>query len=168
MTIWNASVSPGPILTGIFGKGAGLDPAQADQDAGRLEPVFRVRLELYQPIRRAGVPTDVAAAALWLASDAASFVTGQDVVIDGGILAGPRPPRRPTSPPSPRSCSPPQHSLRRSGCPCWRRGGRGCLSAEHPPGGHRAGLVVNRAARSGQSVAAASWATAVCRRMIRR
>ena len=85
------SVSPGPILTGLFGKGAGLDPARADQDATRLEPVFTARLEAYQPIRRAGVPADVAAAVLWLASDASSFVTGQDLAIDGGILAG-RPP----------------------------------------------------------------------------
>jgi NAD(P)-dependent dehydrogenase (short-subunit alcohol dehydrogenase family) len=46
---------------------------------------------MYQPIRRAGLPIDVASAALWLASDAAAFVTGQDVVVDGGILAG-RPP----------------------------------------------------------------------------
>jgi NAD(P)-dependent dehydrogenase (short-subunit alcohol dehydrogenase family) len=85
------SISPGPILTGIFGKGAGLDPARADQDAARLEPVFRARLQAYQPIGRAGEPADVAAAALWLASDASSFVTGQDLAIDGGILAG-RPP----------------------------------------------------------------------------
>src|SRR5262249_55865248 len=85
------SISPGPILTGIFGKGAGLDPARADQDAARLEPVFRARLAAYQPIGRAGAPADVAAAVLWLASDAASFVTGQDLAIDGGILAG-RPP----------------------------------------------------------------------------
>jgi NAD(P)-dependent dehydrogenase (short-subunit alcohol dehydrogenase family) len=85
------SISPGPILTGIFGKGAGLDHARADQDAARLEPVFRARLEAYQPIGRAGVPADVAAAVLWLASDASSFVTGQDLAIDGGILAG-RPP----------------------------------------------------------------------------
>jgi NAD(P)-dependent dehydrogenase (short-subunit alcohol dehydrogenase family) len=85
------SISPGPILTGIFGKGAGLDPARADQDATRLEPVFRARLEAYQPIGRAGTPADVAAVALWLASDASSFVTGQDLAVDGGILAG-RPP----------------------------------------------------------------------------
>jgi len=85
------SVSPGPILTGLFGKGAGLEPAQADQDAALLEPVFTARLEAYQPIRRAGVPADVAAAVLWLASDASSFITGQDLAIDGGILAG-RPP----------------------------------------------------------------------------
>lgn len=85
------SISPGPIMTGLFGKGAGLDPAEADRDAAKLEPVFRARLAMYQPIGRAGAPADVAPAALWLASDASSFVTGQDLAVDGGILAG-RPP----------------------------------------------------------------------------
>jgi NAD(P)-dependent dehydrogenase (short-subunit alcohol dehydrogenase family) len=85
------SISPGPILTGIFAKGAGVDPAEADRTAGDLEPVFTERLEMYQPIRRAGRPDDIARVAVWLASDDSSFVTGQNVVVDGGIMAG-RPP----------------------------------------------------------------------------
>jgi NAD(P)-dependent dehydrogenase (short-subunit alcohol dehydrogenase family) len=84
-------ISPGPILTGIFAKGAGIDRAHADRSAADLEPVFTERLEMYQPIRRAGRPEDVAPVALWLASDAASFVSGQDIAVDGGITAG-RPP----------------------------------------------------------------------------
>jgi NAD(P)-dependent dehydrogenase (short-subunit alcohol dehydrogenase family) len=36
------------------------------------------------PLRRLGVPDDVATAALFLASDAASWITGQTLVIDGG------------------------------------------------------------------------------------
>jgi NAD(P)-dependent dehydrogenase (short-subunit alcohol dehydrogenase family) len=85
------NISPGPILTGIFAKGAGVDPAEADRSAGDLEPVFTERLEMYQPMRRAGRPDDIAGAAVWLASDASSFVTGQNLVVDGGIMAG-RPP----------------------------------------------------------------------------
>ncbi len=42
----------------------------------------------YQAIRRAGTPDDVARVLLWLASDASSFVTGQDIAVDGGITAG--------------------------------------------------------------------------------
>jgi NAD(P)-dependent dehydrogenase (short-subunit alcohol dehydrogenase family) len=82
------SISPGPILTGIFGKGAGMAPAAADRTASALEPAFLEALEGHQPIRRAGVSEYVAPAALWLASDASSFVTGQDLAVDGGISAG--------------------------------------------------------------------------------
>jgi NAD(P)-dependent dehydrogenase (short-subunit alcohol dehydrogenase family) len=41
------------------------------------------------PIRRAGRPTDIAEAALWLASDASSFVNGQAIAVDGGLTTGP-------------------------------------------------------------------------------
>lgn len=82
------SVSPGPVPTGIFGKAAGMDPAAADRTAIRLEPAFLAALESHQPIRRAGTPGDVAQVMLWLASDASSFVNGQDIAVDGGITAG--------------------------------------------------------------------------------
>ncbi|HWS88861.1 MAG TPA: glucose 1-dehydrogenase [Pyrinomonadaceae bacterium] len=39
------------------------------------------------PMRRFGRPEEVAGAAVFLASDAASFITGQTVVVDGGMLA---------------------------------------------------------------------------------
>ncbi|TMR94054.1 SDR family oxidoreductase [Nonomuraea basaltis] len=41
------------------------------------------------PLRRLGTPEDVADAALFLASDASSWITGQTLVIDGGALALP-------------------------------------------------------------------------------
>ena len=41
-----------------------------------------------QPIQRAGLPEDIANAALFLASDASSFVNGHALVVDGGLTGG--------------------------------------------------------------------------------
>jgi NAD(P)-dependent dehydrogenase (short-subunit alcohol dehydrogenase family) len=76
-------ISPGAIVTGIFGKNAGLEGSKADQLAG----VVKERFATLQPIPRAGVPDDIAQAAVFLASDASRFVNGQDIVIDGGQTA---------------------------------------------------------------------------------
>jgi NAD(P)-dependent dehydrogenase (short-subunit alcohol dehydrogenase family) len=40
------------------------------------------------PIGRAGLPVDIANAALWLASSESSFVTGHALVVDGGFTPG--------------------------------------------------------------------------------
>jgi NAD(P)-dependent dehydrogenase (short-subunit alcohol dehydrogenase family) len=40
-----------------------------------------------QPIGRLGTPEEVAAAVVWLCSDAAAFVTGHALAVDGGVLA---------------------------------------------------------------------------------
>jgi NAD(P)-dependent dehydrogenase (short-subunit alcohol dehydrogenase family) len=40
------------------------------------------------PMKRLGKPVEIARTAAWLCSDAASFVTGQPVVVDGGVTAG--------------------------------------------------------------------------------
>jgi NAD(P)-dependent dehydrogenase (short-subunit alcohol dehydrogenase family) len=76
-------ISPGAIVTGIFGKNAGLDGAKADKVAGVVKEMFTT----IQPIPRAGLPDDIAQAAVFLASDASGFVNGQDIVIDGGQTA---------------------------------------------------------------------------------
>jgi NAD(P)-dependent dehydrogenase (short-subunit alcohol dehydrogenase family) len=76
-------ISPGAIVTGIFGKNAGLEGAKADKVAGVVKEMFTT----IQPIPRAGLPDDIAQAAVFLASDASGFINGQDIVIDGGQTA---------------------------------------------------------------------------------
>jgi NAD(P)-dependent dehydrogenase (short-subunit alcohol dehydrogenase family) len=80
------SISPGAIVTGIFAKMAGLPDAVADRTADGLKERFAT----FQPLPRAGLTDDIAQAALYLASDAGSFVNGQDLVVDGGVVAGSR------------------------------------------------------------------------------
>ncbi len=80
------SISPGAIVTGIFGKGIGIDPDRADAATAAITERFAKA----QPIPRAGMPDDIARAAVYLASDASSFVNGHDIVVDGGMIAGTR------------------------------------------------------------------------------
>jgi NAD(P)-dependent dehydrogenase (short-subunit alcohol dehydrogenase family) len=77
-------ICPGGIATPIFGKAFGLD----DDGADRVARMMRTPLAQMQPIRRAGLPDDIAQAALWLASDDSSFVNGHALVVDGGLIGG--------------------------------------------------------------------------------
>ncbi len=77
------SLSPGAIVTGIFAKGAGVEGTKADRITGVVKEVFAH----LQPIPRAGLPEDIARAAVFLASDGSSFVNGQDLIVDGGMTA---------------------------------------------------------------------------------
>ncbi len=69
------SISPGYIRTPIFDS--------------RLEndPDYLKRRETCIPLQRIGTPQDVANAALFLASDEASYITGVDLLVDGGYAA---------------------------------------------------------------------------------
>ena len=54
-----------------------------DVAAAQTEKVFMAGI----PLGRLGQPEDVANAALWLASDESSYVTGISIPIDGGYIA---------------------------------------------------------------------------------
>jgi len=77
-------ICPGGIATPIFGKAFGLSPDRAEQTV----PLMKGVLETLQPIKRPGLPEDIAHAALWLASDESSFVNGHALVVDGGLIGG--------------------------------------------------------------------------------
>ncbi|HEY7492479.1 MAG TPA: SDR family oxidoreductase [Candidatus Tectomicrobia bacterium] len=50
-------------------------------------PRAEARLTAFEPIGRLGTPEEVAAAVVWLCSDATSFITGHTLAVDGGIVA---------------------------------------------------------------------------------
>lgn len=77
-------ICPGAIATPIFGKGMGMSVEQADA----IVPLMKGVLQTIQPIKRAGLPEDIAQAALWLASDESTFVNGHALVVDGGLIGG--------------------------------------------------------------------------------
>lgn len=78
------AIAPGGIATGIFGQGFGLSPDVAVDFGESIKDI----LAIYQPIKRAGLPEDIAHAALFLADDASSFITGVTLKVDGGLLSG--------------------------------------------------------------------------------
>jgi NAD(P)-dependent dehydrogenase (short-subunit alcohol dehydrogenase family) len=64
----------------------GTRPAQQYLDA--LGPIERQEIVGLHPLGRIGTPEDVAQAALFLASNETSWITGTSLVVDGGYLAG--------------------------------------------------------------------------------
>lgn len=50
-------------------------------------PESEARISRIEPIGRLGEPREIAEAVVWLASDAASFVTGHTMPVDGGMMA---------------------------------------------------------------------------------
>ena len=80
------AICPGLIATSIFGASMGMPREVADQMAARVEEVA----PKFQPVPKAGMPSDIAQAALYLASEASAFVSGTHLVVDGGITVGGR------------------------------------------------------------------------------
>ncbi len=78
------SISPGAIATGIFGKALGLSTEAAEKTSAVMREVTKTA----QPIPRAGLPEDIAHAAVFLASDESTFINGHDLVVDGAITGG--------------------------------------------------------------------------------
>jgi len=70
-------VSPGPTKTEVLSKNG------ADQET--VDGIFDYLKEII-PLKKIGVPEDVAKLVLYLSDEASSFITGSDFVIDGGLM----------------------------------------------------------------------------------
>jgi 2-deoxy-D-gluconate 3-dehydrogenase len=78
--IWVNAIAPGAIAT------PGVERSQApDESGGDSKALIESFLALV-PMHRIGVPDDIARATLFLASDLASYMTGAQIVVDGGRL----------------------------------------------------------------------------------
>ncbi|AMY70722.1 SDR family oxidoreductase [Frigidibacter mobilis] len=73
------SIHPAAVMTPMWEPMLGTGPDRADREAALVADT---------PLRRFGRPEEVAALAVLLASDEAAYMTGAELTIDGGILAG--------------------------------------------------------------------------------
>ncbi|WP_305096871.1 SDR family oxidoreductase [Croceibacterium aestuarii] len=71
-------VSPGPIDTPLLHRNPGMGP----EDVERLKEMMIANI----PMHRMGTSDEVAKAVLFLASEDASFITGADLLVDGGLI----------------------------------------------------------------------------------
>ena len=80
------AVQPGFINTNIFTTSLEV-PAELEAEA---KGAIAMMSQAAQPVARGGQPSDIAEAVLYLCSEAASFVNGTSIIVDGGLTIGPR------------------------------------------------------------------------------
>lgn len=76
--IWVNSIAPGGIAT------PGVAKMQSGENSAGDEAIEEFMAKI--PMRRIGEPDDVGKVALFLASDMSSYMTGSQIVVDGGVL----------------------------------------------------------------------------------
>lgn len=72
--IWVNAIAPGAIETPGVTQGKPLDPAIMEKFLAKI------------PMKRMGEPDEIGKVALFLASDMSSYMTGSQIVVDGGVL----------------------------------------------------------------------------------
>ncbi|HVU21430.1 MAG TPA: SDR family oxidoreductase [Rhizomicrobium sp.] len=84
------SIHPGAIETPIWvkmGYDGKLPPRDALHFSNAME-MARAASVAATPVGHAGLPADIASAVVFLASDESSFITGTELIVDGGVMAG--------------------------------------------------------------------------------
>ena len=79
-------ICPGGIATPIF---KGFLPEAEDVEDATVVEAIKPFLAAGNPLKRSGLPEDIANAVAWLASDGSSFVNGHALTVDGGLVGGP-------------------------------------------------------------------------------
>jgi NAD(P)-dependent dehydrogenase (short-subunit alcohol dehydrogenase family) len=80
------AICPGFIKTNIFASALEVPADKKDMANSMIAAVA----EHAQPVARGGRPEDIAGTVAFLASDDAAFITGTHILVDGGLLIGPR------------------------------------------------------------------------------
>lgn len=80
--IWVNAIAPGGITTPGVQKLQAAAPAVPGSDMQKIMEAFLAKI----PMRRMGEPDDIGKVALFLASDMSSYMTGSQIVVDGGAL----------------------------------------------------------------------------------
>ncbi len=79
---WNSELAPRGIRVNTLSPGPTNTP-MFDRASDEVRQTLTARI----PAKRLGHPEEVAAAALFLASDESSYISGTELVIDGGMIA---------------------------------------------------------------------------------
>lgn len=84
------SIHPGAIETPIWlklGNNGDMPSGDTRQNSDMMEEIRAAGIAA-TPLGHTGVPADIAAGVVFLASDDARFITGTELIIDGGVTAG--------------------------------------------------------------------------------
>jgi NAD(P)-dependent dehydrogenase (short-subunit alcohol dehydrogenase family) len=76
-------INPGGVDTPIFARALGVEGTEAEE----IRRLVTAGVSARTPLGRIGQPDDIADAAVWLASDRSAYVTGQAIVVDGGLTS---------------------------------------------------------------------------------
>ena len=80
------SICPGLVTSNIFAATFGV----SGEKAAQIHAAVRAAAPYAQPVAKEGAPSEIAKVCLFLASEESAFITGEHIVVDGGMTIGPR------------------------------------------------------------------------------